>query len=167
MEPFVGEIRLFAFGKIPPGWFPCDGRVLQISQHSALYALLGPTYGGNGQTNFAIPDLRGRVAVHPGNAVRLGEKGGEEGHVLTVNEMPAHNHPALATTSAGDNASPADANWAEMQGINLYSEASSSLEQFSSAAIGSTGSNQPHNNMQPYLTVQYCIAYQGIFPSRK
>lgn len=169
IEPFLSEIKIFAFNFAPKGWALCNGQLLPINQNQALFALLGTTYGGNGQTNFALPDLRGRVAVHYGNGIglinwSLGEKRGEHAHTLTTQEMPAHNHLINAISSTGNSNSPADnllaANSADVPAFSAIS--SNAQEQLTSQ----TGGGQAHLNMQPFLTLSYCIALQGIFPSQ-
>ncbi len=163
-EPFLGEIKLFGFGYAPRGWAQCNGQLLAINQNQALFAILGTTYGGNGQTTFALPDLRGRTPVHMGNGVTLGQSAGEEAHTLTTLEMPMHTHIASASTAAPSQPSPAGGLWAQSDAQN-YSTATPNT-QLSGAAIGSAGQSQPHSNMQPYLTLNFCIALVGIFPSR-
>ncbi|GIP15911.1 tail Collar domain-containing protein [Paenibacillus montaniterrae] len=165
MEPFVGEIRLFAFDRTPQGWFPCDGRVLQIVQFQALYALLGVAYGGNGSTTFAIPDLRGSVPVHPDASITRGQKAGDAAHTLIATEMPTHTHIAYGSSDAPNTNSPVDSAWANSANYTMYSNSAADTT-LSPQAISASGGSQPHNNMQPYLTLQYCIAYNGIFPSR-
>ncbi|WP_284638157.1 phage tail protein [Paenibacillus silviterrae] len=163
-EPFIGEIRLFGNNYAPRGWMKCEGQILSINTNQALYSLLGATYGGDGQTTFALPDLRGRVAIHNGNNVTYGTKAGEATHTLTVNEMPQHTHMVSGSSNAADQISPAGNVWAATA-INSYAPAAT-LVPMSAGAVSTSGGSQPHNNMQPYLAVTYCIAVQGIFPSR-
>lgn len=162
-EPFIGEIRLFSFPFAPRGWAFCDGQVLPIHQNQALYSILGTTYGGNGQTTFALPDLRGRVPVQPWNSITLGQHGGEEGHALTALEMPPHNHLAQGSLDSATSSNPDGNVWASA-GTALYSQSINAY--MSSSALASTGKSLPHNNMQPYTVLNYCIALEGIFPSR-
>jgi microcystin-dependent protein len=169
-EPFLGEIRQFAMGYAPQGWAPCNGQILPIAQNQALFALLGTVYGGNGQTTFALPDLRGRVGVGAGMdpglpPVSQGQVGGEETHTLTINELPAHTHMVIASTKPADAVSPNNAVWATTSSPNPYGPAAS-LTAMSASAIGQAGSSQPHTNLQPFVVVNFCIALQGIFPSR-
>ncbi|MDN9008517.1 phage tail protein [Brevibacillus laterosporus] len=162
-EPFLGEIRLFGFAFAPVGWAFCDGQLLAINQNQALFSLLGTTYGGNGITTFALPDLRGRVAIHRSDSFPMGLTGGEVTHTLTVAEMPSHTHQALGSISAANTVLPANSVWAATDNLAYNQSANTSM---SPAAISSTGDSQPHNNMQPFLVLNYCIALQGIFPSR-
>ena len=163
-EPFLGEIRLFSFGGVPRGWMRCDGQVLQINTHQALYSLVGATYGGNGVTTFALPDLRGRVPVHVGNGVTLGQKAGEEIHTLTINEMPAHNH----VVNGGSESATLRAAAGNVWGASLKDtyEAAQPSTQMNMQALSTTGNSQPHQNMQPFSVVNYCIAITGIYPTR-
>lgn len=163
--PYIGEIRPFSFAFPPKGWALCNGQLLPINQNQALFSLLGTTYGGNGTTTFALPDLRGRMVLHEGGGYTLGESAGEVGHTLTVAEMPAHTHTPRGSTAVGNLPSPAGAVWAEDNGDNT-TYASTGNEPMSSKAIATTGASQPHENEMPYLTINYCIALQGIFPSR-
>lgn len=163
-EPFLAEIRLFGFGIVPQGWLPCDGQIMAINQNQALFSLLGTTYGGNGQTTFALPDLRGRAPVGVGNGVTLGRSAGEENHTLTATEMPAHVHVAMGSSATGDQSSPAGNAWATRAENPFSTQAPSAT--LNAAAIGTAGESTAHPNMQPYLTLQYCIAIQGIYPSR-
>lgn len=161
-EWFLGEIRIFAFGWVPDGWLPCNGQLLSINQNSALFALLGTTYGGDGISTFALPNLQGRAPVHVGNGVDLGQSSGEEKHTLTTQEMPQHTHQVLASSNDANEASPAKDYWATST-YTLYDfDANVAL---AAGAISNTGGNQPHPNMQPYLVANFCIAMQGIFPS--
>jgi microcystin-dependent protein len=168
-EPFLGEIRIFGFNFAPQGWAFCDGQLMSISQNTALFSLLGTFYGGNGIQTFALPDLRGRVSIHQGQGPGLssyviGQTGGTENTTLNTNQMPQHNHAAVAnaspaTTGRPDGAVPARA------AADIYAPAPDGTA-MNAGHIGNTGGSQPFNNLQPYLTVNFCIALQGIFPSR-
>lgn len=170
-NPFLGEIRMFAGNFAPVGWAMCNGQTLAISTNTALFSLLGTTYGGNGQTTFALPDLRSRVPVHPGQGnglspYVLGEIGGTENVTLLTGQIPVHNHGVNCNTGAGTQASPASGFPAvESTGTSL-DYAASSNGTMNPAMIGNAGSGQPHANIQPYLCVNFIIALQGIFPSR-
>lgn len=161
-EPFLGQITLFPFGFAPQGWAFCNGQLLSISQNQALYSLLGTTYGGDGITTFALPDLRGRTPVHRGNGVMLGQSAGEENHTLTMPEMPLHTHTVSAGGTA-TSAAPANNVWGTAT-VNLYG--ASLNVSMNSAAITAAGGSQAHPNMEPYLTLNFCIALTGIYPSR-
>jgi len=162
-EPFIGEIRCFSFNFAPEGWAPCDGGLLSIAQNQALYSLLGTTYGGNGTTTFALPDLRGRAPVHQGNGVILGQSAGEEVHTLTINEMPAHTH-TISANSDGATSKIATGNVWGNNGTNSYSTQSNGS--MSSYALSTAGGSQAHPNMQPYNVANYCIALVGYYPPR-
>jgi microcystin-dependent protein len=162
MDPFLGEIRLFSIGFTPRGWLACEGQLLPVQQNAALYSLLGVQYGGNGSTTFALPDLRGRVPVGSGSTYVAGQAAGEENHTLLVTEMPGHNHEVKASSAAVDVTSPKNATW----GSFAEGYAASANTVLSPAAIGLAGSSAPHNNMQPYLALNFCIATSGIYPSR-
>lgn len=162
-EPFLGEIRIFSFNFAPRFWGACNGQLLPINQNQALFALLGTTYGGNGQTNFALPDLRGRVPMHKGNGHTLGERSGVESHTLNANEMPAHNHGAFASSSSGN--TPVPTNNFLAAANNVYRPADN-LASLASGTFSNVGGSQPHSNMQPYSVVGFCIALTGIFPSQ-
>lgn len=169
-DPFLGEIRLFPYDFAPRGWALCDGSVLSIAQNTALFSLLGTIYGGDGQTTFALPDLRGRVAVSSGQAPglsdhQLGQLGGDETVMLTTDELPAHSHAMAANSSHGANASPAGKVPGHSSSGTVYADASDG-SRMKSHTIMPTGGNQSHNNVQPYLALSYCIAMEGIFPSR-
>lgn len=165
MEPFLGEIRLFGFGFVPKGWLPCNGQLMNINTNTALFALLGTAYGGNGTTTFALPDYRGRVPVHQSSSLPVGANGGEETHTLTVAEMPAHIHHVSASNGDGTAKAPEGMTWAVPQSkANAFSTMLDKT--MSNAAFGAAGGSQPHSNMQPYLAINYCIAVQGIFPPR-
>ncbi|ARU60748.1 phage tail protein [Tumebacillus avium] len=162
-EPFVGEVRLFANNYAPRGWMFCEGQILQINQNQALYSLLGNVYGGDGVTTFALPDYRGRVPIHVSPTIPLGTSQGEAAHTLTVNEMPQHTHQVSAASANAADPSPSGGVWSSQ--LNGYSPAAQ-LVAMDVEAIGVTGGSQPHENMQPYLVLNYAIAIQGIFPSR-
>jgi microcystin-dependent protein len=164
-EPFLSEIRMFSFGFAPKGWALCNGQLMPINQNQALFALLGTTFGGDGRTNFALPDLRGQLPIHFGNGHVLGESAGEENHTLSYQETPVHAHPVIASSSAPDSPDPTGAFWASNTGRKPYS-ASPDSPMSPAATPGPGGGNQPHNNMPPFLVISFCIALQGIFPSR-
>lgn len=163
-EPFLGEIRMMSFGYAPgpSGWAMCNGQLLPINQNQALFSLLGTTFGGNGQTTFALPDLRGQTPIHVGQGFVLGQKGGQQAHTLTLSEMPIHVHAFNA--SKANATVPIPANNLFGSSNNMYA-AATNLTSIHPATVGNTGGSQPHNNMQPYLTINFCIALQGIFPS--
>lgn len=170
-EPFVGEVRMFAGNFAPRGWAFCDGQLLAVSQNDALFSLLGTTYGGNGQTTFGLPDLRGRLPVHAGNGPglsprRLGAKAGTEQVTLTINQLPSHNHPLSGTnTNATDN-SPADTmTLAKGVGFDPYVDQPPSIT-MANNNINAVGGSQSHNNMMPFLCVNFIISLFGIYPSR-
>lgn len=182
-DAYIGEIEIFAFGYAPRGWALCQGQLMAIQQNQALFSLLGTTFGGDGRTTFALPDLRGRLAMGQGNGQGLtprsvGEQGGEENHTLSIAETPQHTHPLAAAANADV------ANNTEIPGpgvvlskttgkqkngtdftVNLYAADTTPNQAMASAAVGRTG-GQPHNNLMPYLGVNFCICLQGIFPSR-
>jgi microcystin-dependent protein len=162
-EPFLAEIRIVSFNFAPKGWAFCDGQTLPINQNQALFALLGTTYGGNGTTTFALPNLQGRVPFHFGQGFSLGQTGGEATHTLSTSEMPAHNHLAMASSSDADQVSPIANFWAK-GAASAYSAAPNSA--MSPAALAQVGGSQPHQNMSPFLVLNFVIALQGIFPSR-
>jgi microcystin-dependent protein len=171
-DQFVAEIRIFPFNFAPTGWAFCDGQILPISQNTALFSLLGTTYGGNGQSNFALPNLQGSAALQqgqgPGLSLRdLGETGGEQTVTLLQTEMPAHSHTVQAATTGGL-PSPTNNVWASgLKGHpGSYVAPGSGSVQFSQFGTSISGGNLPHNNMPPYLTLNFCIALQGIFPPR-
>ena len=163
-QPYVGEIRMFAGNFAPAGWMFCEGQLLPISENETLFQLIGTTYGGDGQSTFALPDLRGRLPVHMGNGFILAETGGAEQITLTVNQIPAHSHPLLASTSGGTLSSPVNNLLAESVAINPYiqDQANSNMN---AAAVSAGGGSQPHTNFQPYLCVDFIISLFGIFPS--
>jgi microcystin-dependent protein len=163
-EPFLSEIRLMSFGFAPRGWALCNGQLLPINQNQALFSLLGTTFGGDGRVNFGLPDLRGRVPIHVGSGHTLGERGGEQAHTLSISEIPTHTHVLNGTSNAGTQILPAG-NLLATNNIPLYHTADSNLAAMSPAAIANVGGSQAHLNMQPFLTLSFCIALQGIFPS--
>jgi microcystin-dependent protein len=170
-DPFVAEIRIFPFNFAPRGWAWCDGQLLPLSQNTALFSLLGTTYGGNGKSNFALPDLQGRAPMHPGQGPGLslhdlGETGGSETVTLLESEMPRHSHFARASTApAEDNDPPGQYLGRPATNRNIYG-AAAFLVQMAPEDLPPAGGDQPHNNLQPYLTFYFCIALQGVFPPR-
>jgi microcystin-dependent protein len=161
--PYMSEIRIMSFGFAPKGWAQCDGQLLPINQNQALFALLGTQFGGNGQTNFALPDFRGRTPIHVGAGFIIGQRGGEPSHTLSMAEMTAHMHVAQGTTTNADVSAPTG-NFLGAAN-NEYAPAAN-LTPLHSSSITNAGGGQPHENMQPYLTLNFCIALQGVFPSR-
>jgi microcystin-dependent protein len=164
--PYLAEIRIFSFGFAPRGWAFCAGQLLPINQNQALFSLLGTLYGGNGTTNFALPDLRSRVPMHLGNGFVEGQTGGEEAHTLSVNEIPSHSHFVNASGVPGNSNSPVGNFLALSSRFALYSATLSNPTTLQPATVGIAGGSQPHDNRQPYLVLNFCIALQGIFPSR-
>jgi microcystin-dependent protein len=162
-EFYLGEIRGIAFNFPPKGWAFCSGQVLSIQQNQALFSIMGTTYGGNGVTTFALPDLRARTPVHTGVAIALGQSGGEADHTLTIPEMPAHTHQASGASSVANDPTPVAHVWAANASQPYGTGTDATL---SGAALANTGGSQPHNNLQPYLVINYVIALVGIFPSR-
>lgn len=170
-DPFVAEIRIFPFNFAPKGWAWCDGQLLPLSQNTALFSLLGTTYGGNGKSNFALPDLQGRAPMHPGQGPGLslhdlGETGGSETVTLLESEIPSHSHSILAQGAVGDTNLPAGNAIARTIGATPYQPAGGALVSMASNSLAPAGGDQPHNNLQPYLTFYFCIALQGVFPPR-
>jgi len=162
--PFMSEIKLISWNFSPKGWAFCNGQFLPINQNQALFSLLGTTYGGNGQTTFALPDLRGRVPIHFGSGFTLGQAGGQPAHTVTQAEMPAHNH-FVGATNAAATVRPGGGNLLASTSSPIYG-AFANLTTLSPASITNVGGSQPHNNMQPYLCINFIIALQGAFPSQ-
>lgn len=166
-EPFLGEIRICSFGFAPKGWALCNGQLLPINQNQALFALLGTTYGGDGRTTFALPDMRGRRPLMRGqNAYPLGEKAGSDSHTLTAQEIPAHTHAMKASTALGSQSSPENGYLAASNVDVPYTAASGAVVGGNASAVKYLGSTaQPHENRPPFLVLNFAIALQGIFPS--
>jgi microcystin-dependent protein len=171
-DPFVAEIRIFPFNFAPKGWAWCDGQLLPLSQNTALFSLLGTTYGGNGKSNFALPDLQGRAPMHPGQGPGLslhdlGETGGSETVSLLESEIPAHAHTMRAAVDPANAQIPnPSVTLARSSGGSAYSTTTSGLVPMALETLAPAGGDQPHNNLQPYLTFYFCIALQGVFPPR-
>jgi microcystin-dependent protein len=164
--PFMAEIKIMSFNFAPKGWATCNGQLIRIDQNQALFALLGTTYGGDGRTTFGLPNLQGRIPLHIGNGLLLGQAGGETAHTLTQQEMPTHIHFLQASSTQGDQATVAGNVLAREVG-NIYSaNAGNTPVQFTGGVISNVGGSQAHQNMQPYLTLNFCIALVGVFPSR-
>lgn len=169
-DPFVAEIRIFPFNFAPKGWAFCDGQLLPLSQNTALFSLLGTTYGGDGKSNFALPNMQGNAPMHPGQGpglslYDLGEMGGSETVTLLQSEIPAHAHLVGASAADGTTGAPNLQQVANGVGVNMYT-ATFTATQLNDNALTPAGGDQPHNNMQPYLTLSFCIALQGVFPPR-
>jgi microcystin-dependent protein len=162
-SPFLSEIRLVSFNFAPKGWALCNGQILSIQQNAALFSLLGTTFGGNGTQTFALPNLQGRTPIHLGSGYAEGQVGGEPAHTLLSTEIPAHIHQAQGVSTPASLEPAAGNVWAESSGNPFAASANATM---SAAALGQTGGSQPHNNLQPYLVLNYVIALQGIFPSR-
>ena len=163
-QPYVGEIRMFAGNFAPAGWMFCEGQLLPISENETLFQLIGTTYGGDGQSTFALPDLHGRIPVHQGNSFILAETGGAEEITLTVNQIAAHSHPLLASGDQGNQVNTTNNLTSNSQGAIPYIEDAATVN-MNPLAITSVGGSQPHTNFQPYLCVDFIISLFGIFPS--
>lgn len=163
-QPYVGEIRMFAGNFAPAGWMFCEGQLLPISENETLFQLIGTTYGGDGQSTFALPDLRGRIPIHQGNGFILAETGGAEEITLTVNQIPAHSHPMLASSALASEFGPGGQVFAQPQAVDAY-VSPIPLVPLAPASCSPVGGSQPHTNFQPYLCVDFIISLFGIFPS--
>jgi microcystin-dependent protein len=163
-QPYVGEIRMFAGNFAPQGWMLCQGQTLAISEYDVLFQLIGTTYGGDGQTTFNLPDLRSRVPCHQGSGFAIGQHGGEEVVTLTVQQIPQHTHPMLCNSSSSSSPTPAGSYWGAAND-NSFIVGTSANAAMNAAAISPTGGSQPHDNLMPYLTINYIISLFGIFPS--
>ena len=162
-EPFLSEIRIMSFPFAPKGWAECNGQLLPINQNQGLFSLLGTTYGGDGRVNFGLPDLRGRTPLHVGSGHTLGERGGQEAHTLTSSEMPTHNHAVTASSSTGNTPIPTGALLASP--LNQSYRPLDAPTALAPDTVANVGGSQAHQNMQPFLVLNFCIALQGIFPS--
>lgn len=160
-EPFIGEIRVFGAGVVPDGWMACEGQVMSISYNQALYSILGSQFGGDGISIFNLPDLRGRVPIGVSNTHPQGQAGGEEAHALVQAELPAHTHKVNAASVVADESDISNDYWASTMSYDATKDAT-----MSSNAISTAGAGAPHNNMQPYMALNFCIAITGIYPSR-
>lgn len=170
-EPFIGEIRMFGGNFAPLGWAFCNGQLLSIAENDALFTLIGTTYGGDGQNTFALPDLRGRIPIHMGTGAglsprTLGESSGTETVTLTVNQLPAHDHQFVGTSSSASVASPASAVVAAPSTVDLYRPAAIPGSNMAPDALSLTGGSQPHDNIQPFQCISFIIALEGIFPTQ-
>ena len=163
-QPYVGEIRMFGGNFAPVGWMFCEGQLLPISEYEILFQLIGTTYGGDGESTFALPDLRGRVPIHFGNGFTLAETGGVETVTLTVSQMPAHSHALLASLNSATNNTVTGNLTGQVGATQIYKQAAPTAP-MSPLAMSSTGGSQPHNNFQPYLCVDFIISLFGLFPS--
>jgi len=170
MDPFIAEIRIFPFNFAPKGWAFCDGQILPLSQNTALFSLLGTTYGGDGKSNFALPDMQGNAPMHPGQGPGLslhdlGETGGSDTVTLLESEIPGHSHAFNASLSDGTSVRPGGQLFAQGVGVQMWTTGSTN-QQAGPSFVAPAGGDQPHNNMQPYLTLNFCIALQGVYPPR-
>ena len=163
-QPYVGEIRMFAGNFAPAGWMFCEGQLLPISENETLFNLIGTTYGGDGQSTFALPELRGRIPIHQGNGFILAETGGAEEITLTIQQIPAHSHALLASTAPGTQNAPSNNVTAASPSVTLYT-GDVTDSNMAPSAVGTTGGSQPHTNFQPYLCIDFIISLFGLFPS--
>ena len=165
-EPFLSEIRIMSFGFPPKGWALCNGQLLPINQNQALFSLLGTTYGGDGRVNFALPNLQGQAPIHMGAGQTLGERGGEQGHTLSISEIPTHTHSMNASTAQASTNVPANNTVLSASNPQSVYGQAANLVGMAPSAIGNVGGDQSHQNMQPFLVLNFAIALQGIFPSQ-
>lgn len=163
-QPYVGEVRMFAGNFAPAGWAFCEGQLMAISENETLFNLIGTTYGGDGQSTFGLPDLRGRIPVHQGNNFILAETGGSEEVTLTTSQLAAHGHPLMAVGAVGNDPNPQGHLLAESSVVSMY-QAGAPAAAMAAQSVGSAGGSQPHNNLQPYLCINFIISLFGIFPS--
>lgn len=164
-EPFLSEIRIMSFNFPPKGWAFCNGQLMPINQNQALFSLLGTTFGGDGRVNFALPNLRNCVPIHKAEGFNLGQKGGEPAHTLTISEMPAHNHFVNASSTTGTANVPTNALMLAVSTPQSIYTAATNLQAMDPGAVSNVGGSQAHENRQPFLNLNFCIALQGIFPS--
>lgn len=167
-EPFLSEIRIMSFVFAPKGWALCNGQLLPINQNQALFSLLGTTFGGDGRVNFALPDLRARTPLHVGSGHTLGERGGEQAHTLSIAELPTHDHVLNGSAAVGNSVNPRSVSAGHLLAQdpgNVYGSGAANLVALVPASVTNAGGSQAHLNMQPFLTLSFCIALQGIFPS--
>jgi microcystin-dependent protein len=164
-QPYIGEIRMFGGGYEPAGWMFCEGQLLPIADNDALFSLIGTTYGGDGQTNFALPDLRGRVPIHQGGGFTLGQNGGVENVTLSIQQMPVHSHPVLASVNVAQDTSPAGKILGQIGGGALPYIQDTPDTSLSNQAVSPTGGGLPHTNFQPYLCINFIISLFGIYPT--
>lgn len=165
-EPFLSEIRIMSFGFPPKGWALCDGQLLPINQNQALFSLLGTTYGGDGRVNFGLPNLQGRVPIHMGSGHTLGERGGEQGHTLSISEIPTHTHVLQGTSATASTNTPTNALMLATSTNQQAYSAASNLQAMAPNTVANVGGSQAHLNMMPFLVLNFSIALQGIFPSQ-
>ena len=166
MQPYIGEIRMFGGNFAPVGWLLCQGQLLPISQYQALFNLIQTTYGGDGQTTFALPDLRGRMPMHAGTGYPLGQPGGAETVALTLAQVPGHSHPAVASgQTAGSQGSPSQASWVGDSNEKPYNTSANNVMAGTNIGMNPLGGNLPHNNIPPYLAINYIISLSGVYPS--
>ena len=165
-QPYVGEIRIFAGNFAPNGWAFCQGQLMAIAENDTLFQLIGTTYGGDGQNTFALPDLQGRFPVHQGPGFTLGQQGGTETVALTTAQLPQHAHPAICSSGGGNSGPPVGKFWSTDPLGNTAAYTAASNTQMAAGAIGPTGSSQPHDNMQPFLVINFIISLFGVFPSQ-
>jgi microcystin-dependent protein len=165
-EPFLSEIRIMSFGFPPKGWALCDGQLLPINQNQALFSLLGTTYGGDGRVNFGLPNLQSRVPIHMGNGHTLGERGGEQGHTLSISEIPAHAHTLRGATTQATTIAPDVGTVLSASTPQSFYGSSTGFAQMAPQSLANMGGSQAHLNMQPFLVLNFSIALQGIFPSQ-